>query len=348
MLNIIPKVKENIHILEKLLPILSFIIPFLIIYSLDPDSFIVTYPGRTFYVFFLWLVSLEIVVNWEKLQRSTSSNLKSIRNVSSIMLLSFPTIYVLIYTVVANFFGLNAIILVSTILSSASLARLAYLMLSMEYLVFAALFALVILQAYGVNGLMDFSIPVSFLGIIGVIYTVDCLYPYGRFTPFQILVPATATLAANVLHLMGYQTHIYFIDHPDYGSMPTLSVWDSQGRYSDDISIAWPCAGVESLLIYTVTILLFLKKTSIPWKHRIIYLIIGAVVTYIINILRVATIFVISINGGDIWPFHNYYGWLYSISWIVSYPLIIIGSRILWRKIRNWKAVQDVLEPSNL
>ena len=347
MLYILQKVKENIHILEKLLPLLSFIPPFLIMYSLDPKSFFVTYPGRTFYLFFLWLISLEIAFNWEKLQKNASSKLKSIRTIASIISLLFPTIYVVIYVVVANYRGLNAIIMVSTILSNAPSARLAYLMLSMEYLVSAVLFALVILLAYGINGLMDFSIPVSFLGIVGVIYTIDYLYPFGKFTPFQILVPATATLAASVLNLMGYQTRISLTsNHPEWGSMPYLEIMNTQPPIG--FGIAWPCAGVESLLIYTVTLLLFLKKASIPWKHRIVYLVIGAAITYVINILRVVTIFVISINGGDVWAFHNYYAWLYSIIWIISYPLIIIGSRILWRKIRDWKAVHDVSEASKI
>jgi len=119
--------------------------------------------------------------------------------------------------------------------------------------------------------------------------------------------------------------------------MPVLIAWDSQGRYSPPFAIGWPCSGVESLLIYSVTILLFLQKSVIPWKHRIIYFVIGGIVTYFINILRIVTIFVIAINGGDVWTFHDYYGQLYSITWIISYPLIIIGSRALWGIIRSWK-----------
>jgi hypothetical protein len=41
----------------------------------------------------------------------------------------------------------------------------------------------------------------------------------------------------------------------------------------------------------------------------------------------------IGINGGDIAAFHSLYGPLYSIAWIVSYPLIILGSQSLWHKI---------------
>lgn len=327
--------KKNMNVLEKLLPIIPFIIPFLILYSLYPDSFQITYQGRTLYLFFLWVVSLEIILNWGKIRKTQISTLKPIRTISLITSLLLPTIYV----VAANYWGLNAIIEEAAKQNNVPLAHL--MPLSTEYLVFAVLFALIILLAYGKKSLMDFSIPMFFLGSIGVIYTIDDLYPFGRFTPFQILVPTTAKFAENVLNLMGYQTRwLGIVD-----SMPTLIAWDSKGRYSQAFSIAWPCSGIESLIIYTVTILLFLKKTAIPWKHRIVYFVIGVVITYVINILRVVTVFVISINGGDVWLFHNYYGWLYSTTWIIFYLFIIIGSRILWRKVKNWKnGTRDVSE----
>jgi len=327
MLNIIQTVKKSINILRKLLPLFSFIIPFLILYSLYPESFEATWKGRTYYLFFLWLFLLEIILNWEKLQTRKIDKMKSARTVTFTITLFIPTAYV----IVANFYGLNYMI--EKLAEQHNIPFASEIPLSTEYLVFAVLFALIILLEYGVSGSKDFSISTVFLGIIGVIYTIDNVYPYGAFTPFQIPVPTTTMLAANVLNLMGYQTRFL---SPFHG-MPVLIAWDSQGRYSRPFAIGWPCSGVESLLIYTVTILLFLKKSVIPWKHRIIYFVIGGIVTYFINILRIVTIFVISINGGDVWAFHDYYGQLYSITWIVSYPLIIIGSQALWGKIRNWK-----------
>jgi len=339
ILDILRLVKKNANILIKLLPILSFIIPLLILYSLYPYSFEQTYHGRTLYLFFLWMISLEMILSWEKLQKNKVDKLGSIRTVSFIIALLLPTIYV----IAGNCCGLNAII---EDLAKQNISPLdplkdqhaSLIALSTEYLVFAVFFCLIILLAYGINGLKDFSISTFFLGIIGVLFTIDNLFPYGKLTPLQIFVPATATLAANVLNLMGYETIMSFISSPIYGSMPLLAVKDSQGFWHS-YGIAWSCAGVESLIIYTAVILLFLKKTDIPWKHRIIYFTIGAVVTYFINVLRVVTLFVIKINYGEIafQKFHNYYGLLYSITWIISYPLIIIGSRALWAKIRNWK-----------
>ena len=341
----IPKTaRTNINILIKFLPVLSFGIPLLILYSLYPWSFEQTLQGRTFFLFFLWLFILEIILSWEKLQKNKVDKLGSIRTISFIIALLIPTIYV----IAANYCGLNSIIediAKQNIPPEDPLQELhaSFVPLSTEYLVLTVLFCLIILLAYGISGLLDFSISTLFLGIVGVLFTIDNLCPAGRFPPLQFFVPATATLAANVLNLMGYQTSIFGGTHNYYGYMPVLTVRDPHNpSKSAAFGVAWPCAGVESLLIYTVTILLFLKKTDIPWKHRIIYFVIGAVVTYFINALRVATLFVIAINTGGVHSvqfqrFHNYYGMLYSITWIISYTLIIIGSRALWGKIRNWK-----------
>jgi len=342
ILDILRIVKRNANILVKFLPILSFIIPLLILYSLYPYSFEQTLQGRTFYLFFLWMISLEMILSWEKLQKNMLDKLGSVRTVSFIIVLLLPTIYV----IAANYCGLNAIIkdlAIQNIPPEDPLraGHASSVPLSTEYLVFTVLFCLVILLAHGINGLIDFSISTLFLGIIGVLFTIDNLYPGGR-SPLQIFVPTTAMLAANVLNMMGYQTSISVITHPYYGNMPLLAVKDFPKA---EFGIAWPCAGVESLLIYTVTIFLFLKKTDIPWKHRIIYFVIGAMVTYFINVLRVVTLFLIAIEKSpnfnisdyDFQRFHNYYGSLYSVTWIISYPLIILGSRALWGRIRNWK-----------
>ena len=345
ILDILRIVKRNVNILIILLPVVSFIIPLLILYSLYSWSFEQTLMGRTFFLFFLWLVSLETILSWEKLQKNMLDKLGSARTISFIIVLLLPTIYV----IVANYCGLNAIIedLAKQIITlpptdpwQAHLAGLAPL--STEYLVFAVFFCLIILLAYGINGLMDFSISTFFLVTIGVLFTINIIYPFGKFTPLQILVWPTAMLAANVLSLMGYQTSTFLTTDPYYGYTPRLTALDPKNplRHAS-FGIAWPCAGIESLLIYTVIILLFLKKTAIPWKHRIIYFVVGAVVTYFINVLRVTTIFLIVMDYGFPSPqfqrFHDYYGMLYSITWIISYPLIIIGSRALWHKIRNWK-----------
>jgi len=338
-------IKRNKGNIIKLLPLISFIIPVLILYSLYQNTFEPVWTGtwenRVGYIFFLWLFSLETILSWEEL-RVKEPKLKSIKSIAFIVALLLPTIYVII----SNYFGLNTLIIDLARQYNIKPGWAELMPLSMEYLAFAVLFALIVFLEQGRGGFKDYSISAFFLVMFGTIYTINNVYPFGKFTPFQLLVQPTTMFAANILNLMGYRTAISFIDNdPIYGSLTNLRVTDPHGS-SVQFGIAWPCAGIESLLIYTATILLFLKKSSIPLTHKTIYFIIGAIVTYFINILRIVTVFVIAINKGDWGMFHDYYGQLYSLTWIISYPLIIIGSQALWNKIRKRK--MDTKDSSNL
>lgn len=316
------------HFLLKVFPLIAFMIPFVILYFLYPASFELTWKGRTFYLFFIWLVVLEIILNWDRISGTKIQKLKSARALAFIAATALPVLYVL----AANYWGLDTAILDFGRSINVSPNVLELLPLSTEYLVLTVLFIFSIAVYYGIDKLGNFSISTFFLGMIGMVYTIDNLYPWGRFTPFQILVPTTTMLAAGVLGLLGFGTSITYINSAEMGSLTRLEVKALSGKIQG-FNIAWPCSGVESLLIYSVTILLFLKNSSIPWKHRIVYFVFGAAITYLINALRIATIFIIAINGGDWGVFHNYYGQLYSLFWIMSYPLIIVATRTLWGKI---------------
>jgi exosortase/archaeosortase family protein len=332
---VVVTIKRNKGNMIKLLPLISLVIPISILYFMDPRYFEKTWLGRTYELFFVWLCLLELILNWGEAGVTRIGKPKSARAIVFATFLLMPTAYVII----ANFLGLNTLIY-DLARSFNVTEHCALLMpLSTEYLIFMGLFVVIVLLGWGTRGVRDYSISILFLGVIGGVYTIDNLSP-GGFAPFQVIVPTTTRLAANALSLMGYQTSISVGNSAEYGQLPYLFAQNSKG--SAGFLIGWPCAGVESLLIYTVTILLFLSKSSIPWIQKAVYFVAGALVTYFINILRIATIFVIEINEGAAarQRFHDYYGQLYSIVWIVSYPLIIIGTRVLWTKARNWRTAQ--------
>jgi len=340
-------VKKNVNILIALLPILSFAIPFIILYNLYPKSFEETWKGRTYYLFFIWLVLLETILSWGELQVSKIKKLKSIRTVGFLVALSSPTIYVFI----ASFLGLNTALeqLYTQIMGQGFDWFVRFMPLCIEYFVFATIFVATKIIVHGKKGLTDFSIAASLLFAIGTFYIIDNFYPHGLISPLQFPALFTAALAASFLALMGYRTTIWITMDSSYGWMPHLRAQDLNNlRRWAEFGIGWPCAGVESLIIYTITILLFLRKSNIPWGQRAIYFVIGAVITYLINALRIATIFVIAINNGwtpyynppEVQRFHEYYGQLYSMTWIIAYPLMIIGSQALRRKIKNQKLLK--------
>ena len=291
------------------------------------DSFETMWKGRTFQLFFIWLIALEFILGWEVIKPQINRQNK-IRALLYMVLLALPTLYV----VLEGYFGLNRVVANWALQSGVAFAD--WMPLAVEYLAFSVLFCLAVGVLFGKKGLVGFVLPALFAAMIGVLYTIDNVFPYGEFTPFQLMVPTTTNLAAGVLGLMGNSV----VTGTELATgMPTLDVTGPLG--SAKFAIAWPCAGIESLLIFTAVSLLFLKRMRISWKAKIGFFALGAAVTYFINILRIATIFTIGMQYGEnsiqVQDFHFYYGPLYAMAWIVSYPLIIIAVQGAWRKIRK-------------
>lgn len=331
------KMKETRIILMEFLPIIAFVPAFLILYFLYPASFEATWKGRTFYLFFLWLVCLELILNWDKIQGLRISKARSVRTALFTAVLALPTIYV----IASNYFGINDALVNLATKYNVDPTLVGWVPLSTEYLVLTVFFVLIIYLGFGTRCLKDFALPTIFLAAIGIMYTIDNFYPNGTFTPFQIPVPITTQLAANVLNLMGHATRITETTGTPDGWLSILHVIDPKTGLdiiSPPIAIAWPCAGVESLIIYTITILVFLQNSTISWTRRTIYFVFGAIVTFFINVLRIVTLFTIALQYGDqssqFNDFHYYYGQLYSITWIMFYPLIIMGGQFLSSMIK--------------
>lgn len=316
-------VKKNIAVIVAFL---AWIVPLTLLYSLYPASFEATWKGRTYYIFFVWLLLLETILNWEMLNPKRHDFLSK-KTIITAVTLAIPTVYV----IVANFTSLNNMIIDASPKFGGDPFWANLMPLTVEYLVFAVAASMMMLTIYGLKGLKNFALSISLISVIGLVYLTDNLFPYGAFTPFQIIVPATTNLASAILNLAGYTTTVI-----TGGQMPFLQA-TSPSRVTWGASIGWPCSGVESLLIYTIITVLFLKRMTISLRTKTLCFVLGASVTYLVNALRIVTIFTIATNGGDWSRFHDYYGQLYSITWIVSYPLIIWGSRALWTRIRSFE-----------
>ena len=281
--------------------------------------------GRTFQLFFIWLIFVEIILTWETIKTERITTTSSIKFFIFIFALFMPVTYV----VLSNYFGINE--LITSISKQSGIQWWDSMALAIEYLTFTLFSIFIVYFSFGKKGLKEFIIPIIFLGTVGALYIIDNVFPYGEFTPFQLIVPTTATIAANFLGIMGYQTTLITT-----GIMPRLTATDTTNfAKTATFDIAWPCAGIESLLIYSVIILLFLKRLPISYKRKITYFITGAIITYFINILRIVTIFEIGMAQGDFQQFHFYYGPLYSILWIIVYPIIILIIQNLSKKLRS-------------
>lgn len=373
----------------------SIVLPILVLYIFDPNSFESTWKGRFPYVFFLWLFFLELALGWERLPKKTFSKSKWVRAPVAVVAMAVPTAY----AIGTYMFGLRQeVIEVGSLLGLPPFGYdKAFLTdhwpLSFEYLVFTAFFTASILLTYGVKGLRRFSVSLFFLGAIGASYTTDTFYPFGTLILLQKIVPLTASSAANVLNWMGYKARLFHYELTRQVGNRMIKeliniIWIGGEEPQLVFAINWPCAGVHSLFIYTFVILLFLKEAPFYLQREVVYgavpkrlrfmveserlsflmqrkttrkavlaaealivnvlrmvpvltiVVVGAVGTFIVNVLRIASIYIIGINVGPeaAVVFHSYYGELYFIVWILLYLFaIIFGSRILRKlgKIRD-------------
>ena len=311
-----------------------------------------TFKGRLFLLFFLWLFVLESLSNWAKL---SEKSLKTSRNHFKILAVLICAIIPILYIFSVNFLGLD-----QTVIKIGEALRGDYWRthsaywrlilegdwpLSLEYLVFTISFTATILLAYGKKGLKTFSITLALVGGISAFYMIDTIYPYGVLKPLQMLALPTAACAAALLDIMGYNFILYFTPGPE--SAPVIRPYSQD--LSTPVSIQWPCAGVHSLFLYTLIILLLFNKSDISSFRKAIYFIIGAIGTYSVNILRIVSYFIILVNEGieTAQVFHNIYGELYFVVWIFLYILLIIciqKFKLVEKTIHKIRVLRSFLE----
>ncbi|MDH7477680.1 MAG: archaeosortase/exosortase family protein [Candidatus Bathyarchaeota archaeon] len=289
--------------------------------------FELTWKGRMFLLVFLWIILIESVMDWKRFADEKPKNRYII--IASLICALIPTFYVL----AINFFGLDLAILkighdvfgIRSVSGTNEPWDFLHLHwpISCEYIIFSVFFISAIILAYRTKGLKTLSISLALLGGIGVAYMFDTIYPFGVFRPLQAFALPTAAVAAGILDLLGYTVMLVFPTYTAESALPALTV--NAGSNSASALIAWACAGVQSLLLYTLIILVFFKKSDISSFRKLAYFVIGLFGTFFVNVFRVISILIIMLNYGNEagMVFHNTYGEIYSVIWILLYILLV-------------------------
>ena len=318
---------DRCFLLQTAIVFAAFIVPLLIIYIMDADSFNYLWKGRAPYLLFLWLFFLEVALGWKKLKKE-HAKVWTKKTVLAAVILLLPTVYA-----VGLNFGLQAGImeLGRAVGVPAEQYGEWYLThswpFSLEYILFATFFVASIWLLYGVRGLKTFAVSSFFIGGVGVFYMIDTFYPYGTFTVLQSFVPVTVSGAVFILNFLGYGTRTFVGGIDGLG----LTVTGANSTYSAIVS--WSCAGSHSLLLYSFMIMLFLRGTNISRTRKIIYVVAGAVGTFFVNILRIVAILLAGVNSGASLAatFHEFYGEFFFIAWMFIYLsfIYLIETRLI-------------------
>jgi thaumarchaeosortase len=291
-----------------------------------------TWKGRMFYLFFLWLLFTEFIIDREKIAGKQPKN--RIRLLAFFVCAIFPTIYVLS----VNLFGGGySIVILGRNVGVASGFEYFHWPLSVEYLMFTIFFLVAVIFAYGKIGLKTLSISLSLIAGITTFYMIDTVYPLGILKPIQLLSLPAAGVTAAFCEALGYKTQLYYpMTAPGMGNFPRIVIATSTKRsYAD---IGWPCAGVHSMFLFILIILVFFKKSDISNFRKSVYFVVGALGTFMVNILRIYSYLVIALDDPIAAnAFHDSYGELYFFSWMMVYILVIVCIQrfLLVEKIRH-------------
>ncbi len=289
-----------------------------------------TWKGRLYLLFFLAIFILEFFASFAGLSRKSveSEKRKRLSVFAILVCASIP----LAYVISVNFLGLD-----KTVIGIGEALRGEYWRtnfpnwsnflrgdwpLSFEYFIFTISFAVTIILAYGKAGLKAFSIALALIAGMSTVYIIDTIYPYGVLRPLQMMALPTAACATALLEIFGYQASLLYSSGPQ--SSPIIRVYSN--NYPLSAGVNWPCAGVQSLFLYTIIILLLFQKSGISSFRKMIYFIIGAIGTYLANVLRIFSFFIILLNQGSAAAqvFHSVYGELYFVGWTFLYISLII------------------------
>jgi len=132
--NILETIKNHSNLLVKVTPLIAFAVPLLWLYLLEPTTFDAMWKGRTFELFFIGLISLELILSWEDLHSNRIRKLFSARTAALAAALTLPTVYV----AASYYWGLNGAIFNWATESHITWAN--NMPLSTEYLVFTSCF----------------------------------------------------------------------------------------------------------------------------------------------------------------------------------------------------------------
>lgn len=302
--------------LDMLLFIL-FSVPIVLLYIFVPLTFQVSWKGRVAYVMFLWLVLLEIFLARHRLPEfNIIAKLRQVdvRFISGLIVLLVPTAFTL-WQFMSG--GGDLVILLGRFVG-APFPELDW-PLAFESMLFTTCFVLSAWLLQSLIGLGRFKVSLFFLGAVAAFFMVDTFYHGGAVWFLQILVPPIVFVAAFFLNVLGYPatTSVYADGY--------LLVVGKDGGYHMSLLVYWPCAGVHSLIIYTIVVLLLFKNMGMSPRKKIAYFVVGAFGTFMANIFRIVSIGTIGANFGPEASrlFHEYYGELFFVVWIVVYLIAV-------------------------
>ncbi len=304
-----------------LLLILSAL-PVLLLFALAPQTFELSWAGfgklgRGGLFFVLFFLAFEL---WD-FRKTNKPRLDRVHKAFAILLLLLALVYA--GEVGASVSFVNFIYSVGKTLGAAGDVSTSWLMAT-DYVVMTLYLLALTLTLFAARAVRGVITPIIFSIGMFVFYCIDAFFPYGSIGPLQFwanfIVAAVGVLSKGV-------------GLPIYGLSNTLTIVGIHGFYR--LAVYWPSVGVQSMLIYSLVMILLAAKLDSPMKRKLIYASVGVVGTIFLNVLRIFIIayygYAYAYSGQELDAFHNSLGEILFPIWIVVFLAIVLqieGRRI--------------------
>lgn len=302
------KPQTNNSITATRLFLIALAMPLIGIAVLDYSSLLTAWnQGRGGFVFAMLFLALELADS----RRWLPSNVSKVRMIGSVT----ASLLTLSYFIATRNLGLHSII------ENNGKALGVPLVFSWvwlwDYLVFFAFLLFLVPAVFGVRTLrMLPSANVYLLGM-AMILSLDSFFPFDALGPLQAVVPIIL------------QTNAFIIRALDLGSVTvsgnTMILDGNHGVFS--ISVFWPSAGIHSIIIYSLIMLLFLIKIKSTGRRRAVYFVIGALGTFMVNIIRIfvlsSYVLLVTVDRVRFEEFHAIAGEILFLPWLLVFLFLV-------------------------
>src|SRR5208337_3796937 len=170
---------------------------------------------------------------------------------------------------------------------------------------------------FGLGMIRRVITPIVFASGMLVFYLLDAFFPYGSLGPLQFWANFIVAGVAVLSRLFGL---------PIDGFTNHLNISGVHGYFR--LVVYWPSVGVQSILIYSVVMVVIAAKLQAPRMRKLIYALVGISGTILLNVVRIFSIayygYAYATTGQQLDAFHNAIGEILFPIWIVVFLMLII------------------------
>jgi len=298
-------VKDSVFVrYNNIIITLLLISPIIYTFAIAPETFNMSWnEGRGGFLFALAFIGAELI--------GTKFDISKRRFYAVLPLTAATVVY---FTLLD--FGLRSIIMDAA--SSYNIRLIDSWTWMWDFIVMAMYIATALTVLYGKNWLKIAPAGPIYLFGSAIVLSLDAFFPYDTLGPLQLFVPYMLQMDTWMINTMGlgeaFARDNVIILQGQHGSMA--------------LQVFWPSAGVHSMIIYTLVMMAFLLKMNIAPKRKVIYFVIGATGTVIVNMIRIFSLslfaLLISTNAAEFEEFHSIAGEIMFLPWLVAYLFIVM------------------------